>query len=512
MLSHREVILRRFLASSAVSDTVGIRIACNLTGNIVTLSGVFVLGHASCYALYFIGMWANSTKVRERNMSRITSFCFDALVLMCSLLITSGLLGAVKGHNLEGYIIIYPYSVFFMGFFSHLLSLYKPQRRIPVNVLLTGTFIVNVLVFFCLAIFGWAFLAYIGALSLVFVWFLVNTSLHVITKGLVYKLIRKISGAQQILIVSPTQYEAHRVEAQLRLDDSLRYFPVGHLLSPYKELADTIERSTIVVIDSTVDKGIFRQIKASALASGKEVHLIPESGDLLNMTTHVDAMGDILTLSYRPLAISTSASILKRTLDVVAASFLLLIMCVPMLLTYILIPLTSAGPSIYRQRRVGLHGETFEVMKFRSMREDAEKQTGAVLAQKADPRVTTVGRLLRATRIDELPQLMNVLRGEMSLVGPRPERPEFVEQFESEIPGYTQRHRVRPGITGFAQIRAHYVTTAEDKLRYELWYIRHYNVMLDVKILFETLLVVINPSKARGAEAHGTSDRRFVSS
>jgi len=151
--------------------------------------------------------------------------------------------------------------------------------------------------------------------------------------------------------------------------------------------------------------------------------------------------------------------------------------------------LTSPGPVLYRQVRVGMDGAPFTLYKFRSMRADAEAATGAVWASKDDPRVTPVGRFMRKTRIDELPQVLNVLRGEMSIVGPRPERPEFVEVLSEKIPYYRQRHCVRPGITGWAQINYKYGDTIEDtitKLEYDLYYIKNMAFSLDTYIIFHT--------------------------
>ena len=171
-----------------------------------------------------------------------------------------------------------------------------------------------------------------------------------------------------------------------------------------------------------------------------------------------------------------------------------------MILAAILVKLTSPGPALYRQQRVGLNGKEFTIFKFRSMRADAEAKTGAVWAQRNDPRITPLGRFLRKSRIDELPQLFNVLRGEMSVVGPRPERPEFVATLSEQIPFYRQRHVVRPGITGWAQINHKYGDTIEDtvrKLEYDLYYIKSLSPALDFLVMFHTAKVML---LSRGAQ------------
>jgi sugar transferase (PEP-CTERM system associated) len=165
-----------------------------------------------------------------------------------------------------------------------------------------------------------------------------------------------------------------------------------------------------------------------------------------------------------------------------------------MLLTALAVRLSSPGPVLYRQVRVGLDGALFTVFKFRSMRADAEAETGAVWASKDDPRVTLVGRVIRRIRFDELPQLFNVLKGEMSMVGPRPERPEFVRALSEQIPYYRQRHCVRPGITGWAQINYKYGDTLEDtitKLEYDLYYIKNMSLLLDFYVIFQTAKIVL---------------------
>jgi sugar transferase (PEP-CTERM system associated) len=193
-------------------------------------------------------------------------------------------------------------------------------------------------------------------------------------------------------------------------------------------------------------------------------------------------------------------SVAKRIVDVAGSLVLLLVSAPAMALTALAIVLESPGPVIFRQERVGLGGRTFSVLKFRSMRQDAEKDGVARWASANDSRITRVGRLIRKTRIDELPQLINVLRGDMSLVGPRPERPGFVERLKSDIRFYDVRHSVKPGLTGWAQIRYCYAASLEDskrKLQFDLYYVKNHSLPLDLRILFETVRVVL-----RGEGAH----------
>jgi exopolysaccharide biosynthesis polyprenyl glycosylphosphotransferase len=185
----------------------------------------------------------------------------------------------------------------------------------------------------------------------------------------------------------------------------------------------------------------------------------------------------------------------KRVIDIIAALIGLILTGPIMLLLAALIKLTSPGPAFYSQQRVGFQGRVFTVHKLRSMRQDAERDTGPVWASRqGDSRTTPLGRWMRRTRLDELPQFWNILCGQMSLVGPRPERPAFVTSLMEQIPFYGQRHVVKPGLTGWAQVRYTYGASIEDateKLQYDLYYIKHLSLTLDLFIIFETVKTVL---------------------
>jgi len=224
---------------------------------------------------------------------------------------------------------------------------------------------------------------------------------------------------------------------------------------------------------------------------------IEEGADFIERTT-----GKILASELRPsqmifasgYCLTRRTLLLKRLLDVVGASLGLILASPLLLISALAVKLTSKGPVIYSQERVGAYGKPFLMHKFRSMRIDAEADGKPVFAAENDPRVTLVGRFLRRTRLDELPQLWNVLCGEMSLVGPRPERPIFVEQFEERIPYFRQRLFVKPGVTGHAQVRCRYSAALEDhqeKLEHDLFYIKNVSVLFDLSILIDTVKVVL---------------------
>ena len=190
---------------------------------------------------------------------------------------------------------------------------------------------------------------------------------------------------------------------------------------------------------------------------------------------------------------------MKRGIDILASLIALTLFFPFILLITLAIKLDSKGPILYQQERVGEDGKIFRLLKFRSMRVDAEAGE-PVWASVNDPRITRVGRVIRKLRLDEIPQMINVLRGEMSFVGPRPERPFFVQQLEKEVPYYSERHVIKPGITGWAQISYRYGASKEDaleKLKYDLYYIKHISIVLDLTIIFETAKIVLLGKGAR---------------
>ncbi|CEN24995.1 glycosyltransferase [[Clostridium] sordellii] len=189
--------------------------------------------------------------------------------------------------------------------------------------------------------------------------------------------------------------------------------------------------------------------------------------------------------------------ILKRILDIIS-SLLGLIVAIPIILVIaIIIKLEDNGPVFYSQQRLGKDEKNFFVYKLRSMRVDAEKYGGAQWAQKDDPRITKIGKFIRKTRIDEIPQLFNILKGDMSLIGPRPERPELTYKFNKEIPGFIDRLVIKPGLTGLAQVNGGYDISPEEKLKWDIIYIKNRNIFLDISIVFKTIGVVFTGDGAR---------------
>ncbi len=283
-----------------------------------------------------------------------------------------------------------------------------------------------------------------------------------------------------------------------------------------KAVPQAIDRASI---DSLADHVVRLRASEVVLALEERRNALPLA-DLLRIKTtgvHVNELSsfleretgrvDLASTNHSALIFSDGfssgrrlSSIAKRLFDIAASALLLLLTAPLILFTALLVKLESAGPAFYRQRRVGRYGEEFDIVKLRSMRADAEVAGKAVWAQKNDPRVTRVGQFIRQARIDELPQVWSVLKGEMSFVGPRPERRQFIDALEAQLPFYAERHMVKPGITGWAQINYPYGASLEDarhKLEYDLYYAKNYTPFLDLLIILQTVRVLLWSEGAR---------------
>lgn len=231
------------------------------------------------------------------------------------------------------------------------------------------------------------------------------------------------------------------------------------------------------------------------------VYLLPKISDVILMGAEELHVFDSPMLLTREYSLSMEQRFLKRTVDIVCSLILLILSSPIMLVTAIAIKLYDRGPVLYKQIRCTVDQREFYIMKFRSMRTDAEKDGVARLAQKNDDRITPIGKFIRKCRIDELPQLINILRGDMSFIGPRPERPEIIAQYMEVMPEFAFRMKVKAGLAGFAQVYGKYNTTPYDKLKLDLTYIENYSLWMDLKLMMLTLKVLFWPDSTEGVEA-----------
>jgi len=263
------------------------------------------------------------------------------------------------------------------------------------------------------------------------------------------------------------------------------------VLGPLSELESVLEKDDISDVYVALDLNNYNKILLTLKVVNKyvvNVRLIPDLFQLLTLKTRIEDLDGFPVISVDEPPLRGVLLLAKRLMDIVVSATFLLLFSPFLLLIGLLIKLTSKGPVLYHQERMGLDGKKFIMHKFRTMVCDAESQTGPVMCSPDDPRITKVGKFLRRFSLDEIPQLVNVLKGEMSLVGPRPERPVFVKEFREKIPKYMLRHKVKSGVTGWAQVHGLRQDTPIDKrLDYDFYYIQNWSLSLDLKILWKTL-------------------------
>jgi exopolysaccharide biosynthesis polyprenyl glycosylphosphotransferase len=274
-----------------------------------------------------------------------------------------------------------------------------------------------------------------------------------------------------------------------------RHAPVHGSYANLSKIITETSATRLIVASPARSREIIALI---ALAEGSNVtiDIVPDVYEILLASTG-SIVGDIPLIHATGKQLSGYGLVPKKIFDLVLGIIFIILGSPIMLFAAIAIKLDDGGPVVYLQERVGKNGKIFNVVKFRTMQLDAEKSTGPVLAEDDDPRITAVGKALRRLRIDEMPQILNVLRGQMSFIGPRPERPFFVNRFREEIEGYNERQRVLPGITGLAQINGGYATTPQLKLKYDLMYVYHQSFLLDLQVIAETIKVVLTGRGAR---------------
>jgi len=317
-------------------------------------------------------------------------------------------------------------------------------------------------------------------------------------RRLTLRLERRWHGKKKLLIVGSEEDVRSVLPKVLSLPVGWMDIACIHPPEAISEIFGSLTVVDTVLLTEKVAPEAKREIIIRCFELGREIFVIPDLYDVLLKKSLDNKIGDTPIMEVPEVLVPPVPMFLKHSADFIFA-FVALVLATPIfLLVAIAIKLSSPGPVIYTQERVGTKGRGFKVVKFRTMVDNAEKLSGPVLATENDSRLTPVGHFLRSFRLDELPQLLNVLRGEMSLVGPRPERPGFVQQFLKEIPEYRYRYLVRPGLTGLAQVRSRYSTNVHDKLRYDLSYIVNYSLLLDLKIILETIPVVFSRDASQG--------------
>jgi exopolysaccharide biosynthesis polyprenyl glycosylphosphotransferase len=295
----------------------------------------------------------------------------------------------------------------------------------------------------------------------------------------------KALGLDVIAFVGVSDENVGKVHNSIKVVDTI---------TNIKNVIEKYNISEIILALEKHEGDIMLDVVAACDSNNVSIKIMPDLYEIISGQARTSQLYGVPLINISSELMPEWEKKIKRLMDIVI-SILILIFSLPIIIiTSVAIKLESTGPIFYRQERSGLNGKVFKMIKFRSMRSDAEKLSGPVWSTKDDPRITKIGRFIRKVRIDEIPQMINVLSGAMSLVGPRPERPFFVEKLSLEIPFYKRRLKVRPGVTGWAQVKHKYDENVEDvkeKLRYDLFYIENMSLSNDLKILFRTVFVVI---------------------
>ena len=326
------------------------------------------------------------------------------------------------------------------------------------------------------------------------IFFFINISLEFASRYLIRTILWKMrkQGLNQkhILMIGESQM-AEQYMDRLRENPKWGYQVFAHLKDEEKleRILEGNELDEVVIALRAEDYGKLERIVDVCEKAGVHTKMIPDFGNVISTRPYIEDVQGIPVIHVRrvPLNIMRNRAA-KRAVDLIGATVAIILFSPVMLLTVLVVALTEEGSVIYRQERVGLHNQVFYMYKFRSMIMQDEEKEKAEWSTRNDPRITPVGKLIRRTSIDELPQLINVLKGEMSLVGPRPERPQFVQKFRDEIPRYMVKHQVRPGMTGWAQINGYRGNTSiEKRIEYDLYYIENWTMVFDMKILILTI-------------------------
>lgn len=326
------------------------------------------------------------------------------------------------------------------------------------------------------------------------IFFFINISLEFASRYLIRTILWKMrkQGLNQkhILMIGESQM-AEQYMDRLRENPKWGYQVFAHLKDEEKleRILERNELDEVVIALRAEDYGKLERIVDVCEKAGVHTKMIPDFGNVISTRSYIEDVQGIPVIHVRrvPLNIMRNKAA-KRAVDLIGATVAIILFSPVILLTGLVVALTEEGSVIYRQERVGLHNQVFYMYKFRSMIMQDEEKEKAEWSTRNDPRITPVGKLIRRTSIDELPQLFNVLKGEMSLVGPRPERPQFVQKFRDEIPRYMVKHQVRPGMTGWAQINGYRGDTSiEKRIEYDLYYIENWTMVFDMKILILTI-------------------------
>lgn len=405
--------------------------------------------------------------------------------------------GQLQGFQIGSLILLFPAVSLVTVMLFHNLGLYSSQRSglTPlIRALITGVIGLTVFSIF----FAFWTRAFIFQRSVFIAAPLLQLTLLLGWRILFWRLELWVQGQKKLLVIGTSDEVERALEKIMCLPKGI--FEVTRVINPERldEFNRYLEEADSVMITGFLDMEQKNRIIRDSFDQNKEVFIVPDLYEIILTRAAMTQVHDTPLIECHNMQLSFIQLFVKRILDLAFAIPATILACPVLLIFCLLIKATSPGPAIFSQERVGYRGAVFTLYKIRTMIHDAEENSGPVFSTEEDDRVTAVGRFLRATRLDELPQLYNVIRGDLSMVGPRPERPYFVKQFEEVMPEYRLRHLVKPGITGLAQVNGYYATNSQDKLRYDLYYIAEYSLLMDFRILLLTIPTLFNREAAKG--------------
>lgn len=405
---------------------------------------------------------------------------------------------SLSTHGMEEFLPVIPWLIVTYVFINNIFdtNIYYNQTR---SNIIFNTFIVQLLFSFILCIICTIYIEhFFFDLDFIIYYFIIGTSIALVIHLGIFAYFTKIASPKRVLIIG-------RPKAVFSALDNFDYsvqplHQITHLVigNYFNNLKNIIEEIDVIYIAGVMDAGVSQELYNYLIRKDKIIYLTSTIENSISLNANLLNISDESIIQVSPYYLTREQYAVKRIMDILVSLCMLLLLSPVLLATVIAIKLESKGPAFYRQERVTLGNKVFWILKFRSMVSDAEAKTGPVLAQKNDSRITKVGKFIRATRIDEIPQLINVLKGEMSLVGPRPERPNFVKEFTEINPFYPLRHNVRAGITGYAQVYGKYTSDFESKLKFDLLYVKRYTLLLDIKLFLKTILIVFDKMSSQG--------------
>ena len=356
-------------------------------------------------------------------------------------------------------------------------------------------FLVNFVTYFQLSLISNALIDLMPMLTLFVIECIVAVVLIIAYTGLYYKLY----APHDMLLIYGNE---RGVDLKIKMDSRRDKYNISKILSTdvgFEKLCEEIGKHDAVILNE-IPAELRNDLMKFCYRYRVRVYVAPKLTDIMIRCGRQNTLFDTPLLMVKGTGLSPMQRILKRTMDIVLCSIAMIVAAPVMLVIAAAIKLEDGGPVFYKQDRMTRHGREFKILKFRSMIVDAEKYAGAVLATGDDPRITKVGKIIRATRLDELPQILNILKGDMSIVGPRPERKVIAEEYYKDLPEFAYRLKVRGGLTGYAQIYGKYNTSPYDKLRLDMMYIENYSLMLDIKLIILTLRIIFSKDSTEGID------------